>query len=121
MTLDSVLELLNRRPFEPFRIVNSGGESYQTRHPEMAWPIRDGLFGELSSRHSRLRCGRCWYSPRGRSFLALRISAALFHQWRLVVQRASFDDARSCLAEGMLLAWFKQGGNHAEGQRGVFN
>lgn len=44
MTLDNVLELLKRRPFEPFRIVTSGGESYDVRHPELAWPIRNGLY-----------------------------------------------------------------------------
>jgi hypothetical protein len=44
MTLDTILELLRRRPFEPFRIVTSSGEHYQVRHPEMAWPIRNGIY-----------------------------------------------------------------------------
>jgi len=44
MTLDTVLELLRRQPFEPFRVVTSSGESYQIRHPEMALPIRNGIY-----------------------------------------------------------------------------
>jgi len=44
MTLDDVLDLLKRRPFAPFRVVTSSGESYDVRHPEMAWPIRNGLY-----------------------------------------------------------------------------
>jgi len=50
MTLDNVLELLRRRPFEPFRIVTSSGESYEVRHPEMAWPIRNGLYVGLGGK-----------------------------------------------------------------------
>ena len=50
MTLDNVLELLRERPFEPFRIVTSSGESYQIRHPEMAWPIRNGLYVGLGTK-----------------------------------------------------------------------
>jgi len=44
MTLDTVLERLSRRPFEPFRIITSSGQSYEIRHPEMAWPIRNGVY-----------------------------------------------------------------------------
>jgi hypothetical protein len=36
MTADSFKEILNRRPFEPFRVVMSSGESYNVMHPEMA-------------------------------------------------------------------------------------
>ena len=50
MTLDNVLELLRRRPFEPFRVVTSSGQTYEIRHPEMAWPIRNGLYVGLGGR-----------------------------------------------------------------------
>ena len=44
MTLDTIQDLLHRQPFEPFRIVTSSGETYPVRHPEMAWPIRNGVY-----------------------------------------------------------------------------
>jgi hypothetical protein len=44
MTLDTVLELLRRQPFDPFRVITSSGESYEVRHPEMVLPIRNGLY-----------------------------------------------------------------------------
>ncbi len=50
MTLDNVLELLKRRPFDPFRVVTSSGESYEIRHPEMAWPIRNGVYVGLGGK-----------------------------------------------------------------------
>jgi hypothetical protein len=36
-------ELLTARPFEPFRIVMSSGQSYEVRHPEMAFLTRTNL------------------------------------------------------------------------------
>ena len=44
MTLDTVEELLSRRPFEPFRIVTSSGDRYEVRHPEMVLRVRNGLY-----------------------------------------------------------------------------
>jgi hypothetical protein len=35
---------LSRRPFEPFRVVLSSGDSYEVRHPEFAWLFRGGLY-----------------------------------------------------------------------------
>lgn len=37
MTVKTFRDLLTRRPFQPFRLVMSSGESYEVRHPEMAW------------------------------------------------------------------------------------
>lgn len=37
MTLNTIRDLLQQRPFEPFRITMSNGLSYEIRHPEMAW------------------------------------------------------------------------------------
>lgn len=36
MTLQTFRQLLTQRPFKPFRIVMSSGESYEVRHPETA-------------------------------------------------------------------------------------
>jgi hypothetical protein len=36
MTAETFKEILHRRPFEPFRVVMSSGESYTVMHPEMA-------------------------------------------------------------------------------------
>jgi hypothetical protein len=46
MTLQTYKTLLARRPFKPFRLVMSSGESYEVRHPEMALLTRtDMLIG----------------------------------------------------------------------------
>jgi hypothetical protein len=37
MTADTFKEILHRKPFEPFRVVMSSGESYDIVHPEMAF------------------------------------------------------------------------------------
>jgi hypothetical protein len=50
MTMDTIQELLRRRPYEPIRIVTSSGESYEIRHPEMAWPVRNGIYIGLGGR-----------------------------------------------------------------------
>ena len=44
MTLQTFKELLGRRPFEPFRVLLSGGQSYEVRHPEMTWLTRTTLY-----------------------------------------------------------------------------
>ena len=36
MSFETIRLRLNARPFQPFRIVTSSGESYEVRHPEMA-------------------------------------------------------------------------------------
>ena len=43
MTVQTFQELLQRRPFQPFRLVMSSGESYEVRHPEMAMLTRTDL------------------------------------------------------------------------------
>jgi hypothetical protein len=37
MTLQTFRELLAQRPFRPFRLVMSSGQTHDIRHPEMAW------------------------------------------------------------------------------------
>lgn len=44
MSPEDILELLERRPFVPFRIHMSDGSSYKVRHPEMAVVMRSTLF-----------------------------------------------------------------------------
>jgi hypothetical protein len=43
MTVQTFRELLSQRPFKPFRLVMSSGESYEVRHPEMAWLTRTSI------------------------------------------------------------------------------
>jgi hypothetical protein len=43
MTVQTFRELLTTRPFKPFRIVMSSGQSYEVRHPEMAMLTRTDL------------------------------------------------------------------------------
>jgi hypothetical protein len=37
-------ELLNRRPFDPFRVRLSNGDVFDVRHPEAALLLRTGLY-----------------------------------------------------------------------------
>ena len=43
MTLQAFRELLHQRPFRPFRLVMSSGQTYEVRHPEMALLTRTDL------------------------------------------------------------------------------
>jgi hypothetical protein len=43
MTTQTFRELLSRQPFQPFRLVMSGGETYEVRHPEMAMLTRTDI------------------------------------------------------------------------------
>ncbi len=43
MTLPTFRDLLSQKPFKPFRLVMSSGETYDVRHPEMAWLTRTSI------------------------------------------------------------------------------
>ena len=43
MTLQTFRNLLTTKPFRPFRLVMSSGESYEVRHPEMAMLTRTDI------------------------------------------------------------------------------
>ena len=43
MTVQTFRELLTQRPFKPFRLVMSSGQTYDVRHPEMALLTRSDL------------------------------------------------------------------------------
>jgi hypothetical protein len=43
MTADTSREILGRKPFDPFRVVMSSGESYNVMHPEMAFVTAKAL------------------------------------------------------------------------------
>ena len=43
MTVQTFREVLSQRPFRPFRLVMSSGETYEVRHPEMAWLTRTSI------------------------------------------------------------------------------
>jgi hypothetical protein len=43
MTVQTFRELLAQRPFRPFRLVMSSGQTYEVRHPELAWLTRTDI------------------------------------------------------------------------------
>ncbi len=43
MTLQTFREILAQRPFRPFRLVMSSGQTYEVRHPEMAWLTKTAM------------------------------------------------------------------------------
>jgi len=43
MTIQTFRDLLTQRPFRPFRIVMSSGQTYDVRHSEMAWVTRSDI------------------------------------------------------------------------------
>ena len=43
MTVQDFRELLTQRPFIPFRLVMSSGQTYDVRHPEMAMLTRTSI------------------------------------------------------------------------------
>jgi hypothetical protein len=43
MTVQTFRNLLTQRPFRPFRLVMSSGQTYEVRHPEMAWLTRTDI------------------------------------------------------------------------------
>lgn len=43
MTTQTFQDLLDERPFKPFRLVMSSGEKYEVRHPEMALLTKSDL------------------------------------------------------------------------------
>lgn len=50
MTLESIYEWLQKRPFQPIRVSSSSGESYEVRHPEMALLTRTELLIGIAER-----------------------------------------------------------------------
>jgi hypothetical protein len=53
MTADAVFARLRRRPFVPFRLILSGGTSYDVLHPEMLFVTRPGLTVAIYDRDQR--------------------------------------------------------------------
>jgi len=43
MTNEAFRKILKRQPFQPFRLVMSSGKSYDVRHPEMAWLLKNDV------------------------------------------------------------------------------
>jgi len=43
MTVQTFRELLTQRPFKPFRLAMSSGQTYEVRHPEMALLTRTDI------------------------------------------------------------------------------
>ncbi|MBC8113812.1 MAG: hypothetical protein H7062_05505 [Candidatus Saccharimonas sp.] len=43
MTVQTFHDLLHQKPFRPFRLVMSSGQTYEVRHPEMAMLTRSDI------------------------------------------------------------------------------
>lgn len=43
MTAQTFRELLTAKPFKPFRVSMSSGQSYEVRHPEMAFVTKSDI------------------------------------------------------------------------------
>lgn len=43
MTVPTFRDLLAERPFKPFRLVMSSGQTCDVRHPEMAWIMKTDI------------------------------------------------------------------------------
>jgi hypothetical protein len=43
MTVQTFRNLLSERPFKPFRLIMSSGQSYEVRHPEMAFVTKSDI------------------------------------------------------------------------------
>jgi len=54
MNTQVLADLLNRRPFDPFRIRLSSGDVYNLRHPEAALLLRTGLYVALPAENGNL-------------------------------------------------------------------
>jgi hypothetical protein len=54
MTLQTFRDLLTQRPFKPFRLVMSSGETYEIRHPEMAWLTRTDVLVGIGEADDRI-------------------------------------------------------------------
>jgi hypothetical protein len=42
--IETLKELLGRRPFVPFRVILSSGDRFEIRHPEFAWLVKEGIY-----------------------------------------------------------------------------
>ena len=49
MTVQIFRDLLKKQPFQPFRLVMSSGQSYEVRHPEMAWVTKSDILVGIDS------------------------------------------------------------------------
>lgn len=54
MTTDAFRKILKRQPFQPFRLVMSSGKSYDVRHPEMAWLLKNDVLVGIDVEHDGL-------------------------------------------------------------------
>ena len=44
MTIDDLKLAVQRKPFEPVRIILSSGDTYDVPHPELAWLVKGGVY-----------------------------------------------------------------------------
>jgi len=54
MTIDTLKDYLRRRPFTPFRVTLSSGQSFDVRHPDAAILLKNGLAVAYGESHDDL-------------------------------------------------------------------
>lgn len=62
MSAKALQDRLTRRPFEPFRVVLSSGNSHEVRHPEMALLLKGGIYVALPNAKGGLPEDAVWCS-----------------------------------------------------------
>jgi hypothetical protein len=62
MSAAAIKESLSRRPFEPFRIRLSSGDSLEVRHPEHALMVRAGVYVAAPDEKGELPEAATWCS-----------------------------------------------------------
>ena len=62
MSAAAIKESLSRRPFEPFRIRLSSGDTFEVRHPENALMVRAGVYVAVPDDKGELPEAATWCS-----------------------------------------------------------
>ena len=62
MSAKALKERLERRPFDPFRVVLSSGDAYEVPRPEMALLLRGGMYVAVPDAEGELPEDAVWCS-----------------------------------------------------------
>jgi hypothetical protein len=62
MSVSVIKEFLARRPFEPFRVRLSSGDTFEVRHPENALLVKSGVYVASPDARGELPDAASWCS-----------------------------------------------------------
>ena len=62
MSVIALQDRLTRRPFDPFRVVLTSGDTHEVRHPEMALLLKGGIYVALPNSAGGLPEDAVWCS-----------------------------------------------------------